>query len=98
MDWIIKNLSLTREGTDIVFSVDNMITVLTPVNSFIEMFGEVIQTAIDNEEDVKQAIIDSDPDNTKGFNDLLQEHKANHFKKREINKTINIPQYSKRKI
>ncbi|SDC86689.1 hypothetical protein SAMN05428987_3099 [Paenibacillus sp. CF095] len=45
--------------------------ILTPVVKFIEMFGDAIQGAIDSQADVKQAIRDSDPDNSKGFNNIL---------------------------
>lgn len=44
----------------------------TPVSAFITMFGDVIQTALTAGTDPKQAIIASDPENIKGFNDLLQ--------------------------
>ncbi|MGN7359447.1 hypothetical protein ACTHPF_20600 [Paenibacillus sp. SAF-054] len=45
--------------------------IYTPVDKFIEMFGDVIQAALDAGRDVKQAIRDSDPNNEKGFNELL---------------------------
>ena len=45
--------------------------IYTPIDRFIEMFGEVMQEALDSGSDVKQAIRDSDPDNVKGFNDIL---------------------------
>lgn len=45
--------------------------IYTPVDKFIEMFGGVIKTALDNGDDVKEAIRASDPENGKGFNDIL---------------------------
>lgn len=43
----------------------------TPVDKFIEMFGGVMQTAINDNNDVKQAIRGSDPENVYGFNDIM---------------------------
>lgn len=45
--------------------------IYTPIGKFIEMFGEAIQGALDSGSDVKQAIRESDPENIKGFNDIL---------------------------
>lgn len=45
--------------------------IYTFVDAFVEMFGLAIEDAIENGNDVRQAIKDSDPDNMKGFNEIL---------------------------
>ncbi|OZB98004.1 hypothetical protein [Paenibacillus sp. XY044] len=49
----------------------NYYGIYTPVTAFLQLFGDVIQIALINRVDVKQAIRDSDPDNEKGYNDIL---------------------------
>lgn len=45
--------------------------VYTPIDKFLLMFGDIIEQALSNNKDVKQAIRDSDPENIKGFNDII---------------------------
>ncbi|MCM3783664.1 hypothetical protein M3231_11835 [Neobacillus mesonae] len=45
--------------------------IFTPVDKFVEMFGETIRNALENGEDVKEAIRNSDPGNLRGFNDII---------------------------
>lgn len=45
--------------------------IYTPVDKFVDMFGEHMQEAIDAGNDVKQSIRDADPENRRGFNNLL---------------------------
>ncbi|MDU4696382.1 MAG: hypothetical protein E6Y08_11240 [Paenibacillus sp.] len=45
--------------------------IYTTISNFLLMFGEVIQLALDDNQDVKEAIRNSDPQNVKGFNDIL---------------------------
>ncbi|GGH28524.1 hypothetical protein [Paenibacillus segetis] len=73
--WIKKNYltgMLDVVGECIVWgSSDMYYGIYTPIDKFEKMFGAVIQNALDTGSDVKQAIRDSDADNTKGFNDIL---------------------------
>jgi len=64
-EWIRENL--------VIDSYDDAIDwgegTFTPVVYFIEMFEDVAQKALDNNEDVRQAIYDND--NGRGFKDLI---------------------------
>jgi hypothetical protein len=45
--------------------------IYTPIDKFIDMFGDAIQAALDTGRDVREAIREADPDNEKGFNDII---------------------------
>ncbi|BFH63892.1 hypothetical protein [Paenibacillus azoreducens] len=45
--------------------------IYTPIDKFIELFEKPMQEAIQAGTDVKQAIRDYDPENERGFNELL---------------------------
>ncbi|GJM78898.1 hypothetical protein HMSSN139_13940 [Paenibacillus sp. HMSSN-139] len=48
--------------------------IYTPVGAFLEMFGEAIEQALAEGKDdvwIKQAIRDIDPENNRGYNNLL---------------------------
>ncbi|WP_145137090.1 MULTISPECIES: hypothetical protein [Paenibacillus] len=45
--------------------------IYTPVEKFLEMYEDVIQTALDLEEEVKPALRESDPNNMRGFNEII---------------------------
>ena len=71
-EWIKNNL-ITADldnTTVIVFNLETY-TISVEMDAFIDFFGEVIQTALDNGEDVIQAIKDSDPNNELGYNDII---------------------------
>lgn len=74
-EWILENLLTDREQVVIVWnggSIDGITSIYeTPIPAFIDMFGTAIQTALDSGTNPIQAINDSDPQNTLGFNDLI---------------------------
>lgn len=74
-EWVKNNYmtgSLDVIGECIVWGDGRMFYgIYTPIDKFIEMFGGVIQSAIDNGEDVKEAIRAADPDDARGFNNIL---------------------------
>lgn len=73
--WVRENYYVVNNdimGTVIVWGNEQgFIGVYTPIDKFVEMFGEAMQTAINAGKDVKQAIREADPENMRGFNDLL---------------------------
>ncbi|OAB39156.1 hypothetical protein PMSD_04285 [Paenibacillus macquariensis subsp. defensor] len=74
-EWIVNNYTtgdIPITGTCIAWGQENFsYGVYTSIDNFIVLFGTVIQSALDNGVDVKQAIRDSDPENSLGFNDYL---------------------------
>ncbi|MGF7045673.1 hypothetical protein J2T13_000133 [Paenibacillus sp. DS2015] len=74
-EWLEKNYYISDSsamGRVIVWGNEQgYYGIYTPIIKFIEMFGDAIQNALDNGEDVKQGIRDSDPENLLGFKDLL---------------------------
>lgn len=70
MDWLTKNLTFDRQMEEIIFNKEDHV-IGVKVNTFVEMFGEVIQHALDTGIDVRGAIIDSDPNNELGYNHLI---------------------------
>jgi len=70
VEWIENEFVLSREGDGVVFDKTPYV-IETKISDFSIMFGEVIQKALDDGVDPKQAIRDSDPENKIGYNDLL---------------------------
>lgn len=68
MEWIRSNLMILIDK-DEGEVIDWGNGVFTPVGVFVDMFGEIIQNAINNDQDVRQAIRDND--NNRGFANLL---------------------------
>ena len=64
-EWVRRNLVIDSHDDAIDWGNDTF----TAVDSFIEMFGDVAQLAIDNNEDVRLAI--SNADNGRGFKNLI---------------------------
>ena len=70
MDWLSKNLTFDRKMEEIIFNKEDYV-IGVKVNTFVEMFGEVIQRALDASIDVRDAIVESDPNNELGYNHLI---------------------------
>ena len=74
-NWIKQNYTVGRLdvlGECIVWGNGHIFYgIYTPIDRFIEMFGDAIQAALDNGDDVREAIRATDPENEKGFNDIL---------------------------
>lgn len=70
MDWLSKNLIFDRKMEEIIFNKEDYV-IGVKVNTFVEMFGEVIQRALDASIDVRDAIVESDPNNELGYNHLI---------------------------
>lgn len=66
-EWVRSNFSIDPEYDAIEWGNGQY----TTVTSFLNMFGEVINSAIENDSDPKQAIIESDPEDEKGFHSLI---------------------------
>lgn len=71
-NWLSENyeVRLIDQEKIIVWTLPNY-KIFTPVIKFVEMFGNVIQGALHDGSDVKEAMRASDPSNTKGFNEIL---------------------------
>ena len=63
--WVRKNLVINSHDDAIDWGNDTF----TTVSSFVEMFENVAQTAMGNNEDVRHAI--SNADNGRGFKNLI---------------------------
>lgn len=73
--WIHENYYVVDHeimGTIIVWgNQQGFYGIYTPVDKFIDMFESPMQEALQDGKDVKQAIRDSDPENKRGFNEIL---------------------------
>lgn len=70
-EWILSNFDTTLDNELILESSPDGITLAVRLSTFVDMFGEVIQSAIEEAVDIRQAIRDSDSKNTLGYNDLI---------------------------
>ena len=66
-EWLENNFRISEEYNAISWG-DGL---YTDIPVFLDMFGDIIRAALNTEEDPKQAIRDSDPNNAKGYNNLL---------------------------
>lgn len=74
-DWIMDNYTVVDNnvmGNIIVWgNQQGFYAIYTPIDKFIELFEKPMQEAIQAGTDVKQAIRDYDPENKRGFNQIL---------------------------
>ncbi|MFU1798703.1 hypothetical protein ACM1RC_33025 [Paenibacillus azoreducens] len=74
-EWIRANYYVVDHdimGTVIVWgNQQGFYAIYTPIDKFIEFFEVPMKEALQARTDVKQAIRDSDPENVRGFNELL---------------------------
>lgn len=66
--WIKSNLKVI-EDEDYKMIIDWKNGIFTPLNTFIDLFGEIIIQAINENKDVKQSIAESD--NGRGYAKLI---------------------------
>lgn len=69
-EWLIEHFLFDRKREEILFNKEFYV-IGVKLDTFLEMFGDEIQRALDNGGDVRQSIKDSDPDNELGYNNLI---------------------------
>ncbi|WP_340013388.1 hypothetical protein [Paenibacillus sp. FSL K6-1318] len=69
-EWIDNNFQTINQN-ELLLKTSPEYVMAIPRDNFIEMFGEVISEALNQNIDVKEAIRRSDPENNLGFNDLI---------------------------
>lgn len=67
-EWVRSNFNIDRDFDAIAWGDGNY----TVVANFLDMFGTTIKTALDAGKDPKRGIVESDPNNERGFNGYLQ--------------------------
>ena len=66
-EWIRANLPVVFDGDEDIIDWGN--NVYTPIRAFLSMFENIVQNALDRNQDVRQAIRDND--NGRGFAGLV---------------------------
>ena len=66
-EWILNNLNVVEEDDVSFINWGNGL--MTEISIFISMFGDIIEQAINTNENVRQAIADND--NGRGYADLI---------------------------
>lgn len=69
-EWLMENLLFDRKREEIIFNKEFYV-IGVKLDTFLGMFGEAIQTALDNGGNVRYSIVNSDPNNDLGYNDLI---------------------------
>ncbi|WP_059043927.1 hypothetical protein [Paenibacillus rubinfantis] len=72
-DYVNTHFNTDRQGVSIIFySPENeTITIAVRIETFIEMFSQPLQLAMENGTDPMEEIKKFDPENTLGYNNLI---------------------------